>query len=312
MMRKILKINFCDFWGDFNKQFNLFLNLLNPHYDIEISENPDVLFYSCYGFEHLKYRCFKIFYTGENVRPDFRECDFSLSYDYDDYGNRNLRVPLYRWQKMENLCLKPDIEKIVATKTKFCCMLVSNPNGRERNEFFEKLSRYKKVDSGGRYLNNIGYPIENKMDFINEYKFVLSFENSSYPGYATEKMVEPMMKNCLPVYWGNPYIDRDFNPKSFINIHDYKTFDDAILEIIRIDSNDEVYRDYLEQPFFANNKMPQTLENDFISKKIYEPIESFKGRAPVSTSNFNRCYQHGNKIKKQFLSRLNKKPHWYC
>ena len=87
-------------------------------------------------------------------------------------------MPFFRWQNLESFGEKPSPEAIKATKNKFCCMVVSNSGGEERNDFFRRLSTYKKIDSGGKFLNNIGYVVENKMRFINEYKFVISFENN--------------------------------------------------------------------------------------------------------------------------------------
>lgn len=46
----MIKVNFCDFWPHFNIE-NLSLGFLQKFYNIEISENPDYLFYSVYGFE---------------------------------------------------------------------------------------------------------------------------------------------------------------------------------------------------------------------------------------------------------------------
>lgn len=312
-MKKVLKINFSDFWGDLNKQDNLFINLLKPYYEVVISEDPDVLFYSCYSFEHLKYNCFKIFYTAENVRPNFMECDFAISFDFDSYKNRNLRLPLFRWSpSLECLYLEQDVLSIIESKRKFCCMVVSNGGCKMRNKFFEQLNEYKKVDSGGKFLNNIGYQVPDKREFIKDYKFVLSFENSSYPGYTTEKIYQPMQVNCLPVFWGNPEIQKDFNTKSFINVHDYPSFRAVIEEIIRIDSDDELYRQYLEEPFFVNNKMPPELELKFIADKIFNAIESFQHKVSVSKNYINTSYGVVNKYKKKIISRLYKKQHWYC
>ncbi len=310
-MKKVLNINFSDFWGDFKKEDNLFTKLLEAHYDLQISDNPDVLIYSCYGFDHLRYKCHKIFYTAENVRPDHLECDFSISFDFDE--NKNLRLPLFRWSpSLEKLYNKRSPEEILSGKSKFCCMVVSNGNGQERNEFFAKLSKYKKVDSGGRFLNNIGYNVPDKVLFAKDYKFIIAFENSCYPGYTTEKIFQPMLVDCLPVYWGNPEIQRDFNPKSFINVHDYGSFDEAINEIIRIDQNDDAYFQYLREPYYTGNKMPQTLELDFLSNSIYKIIESFAKTKPVAGKYYNRIYQSVNKQKKRMLSRLLRKQHWYC
>ncbi len=312
-MKQPLKINFCDFWDDLDKQHNLFTELLYPYYEIELSDNPDVLFYSCYSFDHLKYKCHKIFYTGENVRPDFNECDFSLSFDWNDYGGKNLRLPLFSWSpSLAKICNRPPSQLARHTKTKFCCMVVSNSNGKERNEFFEKLSAYKKVDSGGKFLNNIGHLVQDKVLFIKDYKFVLSFENSCYHGYTTEKIFQPMLVNSIPVYWGNPAIGRDFNTRSFINVHDYNSFDEAIEEIIKIDTNDELYCKYLDEPYFKNNTVPPTLGRSFMTEKLRSIIGSFKNTKPVGSKSLNKVYQYGHAYKKRFFARLLRKQHWYC
>ena len=78
------------------------------------------------------------------------------------------------------------------------------------------MSSKEKVDSGGKFLNNVGGPVTDKLSFIKDYKFVISFENSSYPGYTTEKILEPMLVNSIPVYWGNPLVYNDFNYRTYI------------------------------------------------------------------------------------------------
>jgi len=311
-MKPKLKIQFTDFWPDFNPQENLFINLLRNYYEVEISDSPDILFYSVYDYNFIKFKCPKIYYTAENTRPNFRECDFAISFDYDDYKGRNLRMPLYRWRgDLKNLCLEKDPETIATQKTKFACMVVSNAACKERNRFFELLSQYKKVDSGGRYLNNVGGPVKDKMEFIKDYKFVLSFENSSYPGYTTEKVVEPMIVNSLPVYWGNSEIDRDFNSASMINVHAYNSFEEAIETIIRIDQDDELYKTYLSAPYFRENKFPEELEFDFIGERLHQEIEKLLRSKPVSTNVFYKPLAMANKYKRKLMSRFYRKPHFY-
>ena len=96
--------------------------------------------------------------------------------------------------------------------------MTSNPYSQKRIGFFKELSKYKKVDSGGKVLNNVGGCVEDKLEFIKDYKFVISFENSAHPGYTTEKIVDPLAMNCIPIYWGNPYVARDFNNKRFYQL----------------------------------------------------------------------------------------------
>jgi len=146
--------------------------------------------------------------------------------------------------------------------TQFCCFIASNTRHprttRKRNDFFHRLSRYKKVDAGGRAFNNIGYQVPGgpwgKIGFLKPYKFNIAFENASLPGYTTEKIVEAMAARCLPIYWGNPLIHQEFNPKSFLNAHEFRDDDALIEKIIELDQNDALYRERMAQPYFHENR----------------------------------------------------------
>ena len=73
MDKKSIKINFVDTEkGYFNNDDNLFLDILKEHYNVEISDKPDFLFYSCFGDNYKNFsNCVKIFFTNENIIPDF-------------------------------------------------------------------------------------------------------------------------------------------------------------------------------------------------------------------------------------------------
>jgi alpha(1,3/1,4) fucosyltransferase len=91
-------------------------------------------------------------------------------------------------------------------KRNFCNFVASNGNCPERNQFVEKLSKYKKVDCGGKWMNNIGYNVSDKRKFQSTYKFSIAFENDAYrkgyEWYITEKIMEPMTVNSIPIYKG--------------------------------------------------------------------------------------------------------------
>lgn len=276
MERKKIKINFSDFWGGFNRTDNYFYNLLKEDFDIEISNNPDFLFFSLFGNQHQQLNCKKIFYTGENVAPPLGYCDYSFSFDYLD-DSRNYRLPHYLlYDGYYDLQNPKSIEKNLA-KRKFCNFVVSNGNCEIRNSFFTKLSKYKKVDSGGRFMNNIGGPVQNKRQFQSEYKFTIAFENNAYrpehPGYTTEKIMEPMTVNSMPIYWGNPEIGKEFNTKSFVNYYDFKSEDDLIGYIIELDKNEDKYLEKLNQPWFTDNNIPNDNKIENIKSFLYKIFE---------------------------------------
>ena len=283
-----LRINFLDFWKDFDKKNNYFYNLLSEKYQIIIDENnPELIFYSCFGQEHLKYSCKKIFYTGENIRPNFLECDFAFSFDYNSRKN-HYRLPLYSlyiehhnmFDKLRVNRSEKELKEIWATKNKFCCMVVSNPNSKERINFFKKLSKIKKIDSGGSVLNNVGGRVKDKMEFINNYKFVMSFENELYDGYTTEKILEPIVMDSIPIYWGNKKVNLDFNPKRFINYYDFDSEEDLFNRIVEIENNPELAIEIIKQPIFAKGKIEYKKERENI---LYEIIKVYKSeKKPIA------------------------------
>jgi len=251
---KTIKIDFCGFWQGFDRCNNYFTQLLSKYYHVVVCEDPDFLFYSTVTDDHKKYNCCKIYYTPESFTPNYLECDYAISFDMKEH-ERNLRLPLYLLYGDMNQLLSPkkpysDVRK---KHTRFCNMVVSNARATKRIEFFHLLNEYKQVDSGGKYLNNIGGPIENKMEFISQYKFTFSFENKIYPGYTTEKLVEPMFCGSMPIYWGNPHIATEFNTRSFINWDDYGSDQAVIDRIIELDTNDQLYEEVYNEPFFHNN-----------------------------------------------------------
>lgn len=276
MQKKKIKINFSDFWGGFNRTDNYFYNLLKEEFNVEISNNPDYLFFSLFGNQHQQLNCKKIFYTGENISPPLDYCDWSFSFDYLD-NPRNYRLPHYLLYPGYYDLQKPkEINKSLANR-KFCNFVVSNGNCAERNNFFTKLSKYKKVDSGGTFMNNIGGPVQDKRQFQSEYKFSISFENNAYrpqnSGYTTEKIMEPMTVNSMPIYWGNPDIGLEFNTKSFINYYDFKSEDDLVGYIIELDKNDDKYLEKLKQPWFTDYNIPENNKIENIKSFLYKIFE---------------------------------------
>lgn len=302
-----LKINFTDFWPLFDKKDNYFINLLSKHYEVVISDEPDVLFYSCYGSDYLKFKCIRVFFSAENMRPDFNGCDFAMTFDYNN-DPRHYRLPLYHiyttyYGAMENLLksrTREEAMEVLRSKKKFCCMVVSNPHSKKRIDFFYELSRHKQVDSGGRYLNNVGGPVGNKLDFIRDYKFVIAFENSSYPGYTTEKILEPLVTDSIPIYWGNPIVNNDFNEKSFINYDHYQDVQKLINKLLEIDQNDDLAIEYLMQSKLPDGKIPEYVRDENVTIFLKSIINNKDNIQPVAMS--SRKLVHSLRRRKDMLS----------
>jgi hypothetical protein len=271
---KNLRINFADFWPNFDKTDNYFYWMLSQKYNVEISDQPELLFFSV-DYSHARERerfkgCKRIFYTGENVRPNFGKedidygryligpCDGALSFDYSS-DERNFRFPL--WAFMLNWFDRPYIHerdpafligldnitktigKYAIEKNKFCNFVFSNHSGM-RTEIYDSISKYKHIDSPGKLLNNMEYLTGRgdqigKMLFLCNYKFTIAAENSQYDGYITEKILHPFSVGSIPIYWGSKIIE-EFNPDAFINANDM-SMGDLVDKVRDIDTDDEKY-----------------------------------------------------------------------
>ena len=258
--RRTIKVQFLDYWNtlDPNGTGYLLQQILGRHYELEVSDDPDYVFFSAMGESHwtVSDRCVKIYHTGENVAPDFNACDYAIGFEWMDFGDRYIRIPLYLFYDRDMLDrmvhkheLPPDWD-LAAEKPDFCSFVVSNHRNPHRNEAFRKLSEYKKVDSGGRYMNNVGGPVVDKFAFDCRHKFSLCFENGSHSGYTTEKLAQALAARTVPIYWGDPDVGKVFNTKAFVNVADFDSLEAALQRVQELDSNDELYLSVLREPAF--------------------------------------------------------------
>lgn len=275
---KLKRIYFKDFWSSFSKKNNYFTELLTKYgYEFEIVDtDPDIIFFSVFGKYHKKKfidkNIKKIFYTGENKRSYWKsivkDADLNLTFEKTSKYN-NIRLPLWILYGYDK---KMQLEK--KKSEGFCCFVYSN-NVKHRNAFCRKLSNYKKVDCGGRCLNNVGGKVKNKLEFQKKYKFCIAYENSVQPGYTTEKILEAFKSNCIPIYYGSETIKDDFNPKTFINAHDFDNDKDLINYIKKVDTDESLYNSYMNKPIFSKKWLdifndPEETYFKNIAQKIME------------------------------------------
>lgn len=308
---KNIKIYFCGFWMSFNFMDNFIVNTLKKKYNVIIDKNPDYVFFTRFDSEIYKYKCVRIFYNAENFAADFNLCDYAIGFDELTFGDRYLRYPLYlvsdytyyptdnyakdmEEAKKKHLFSEEDLHK----KDGFCSIVVSREGCNEREIFFEKLNEYKAIASGGRWNNNVGGAIKDKLEFTKKFKFSIAFENSSTPGYTTEKLMQAFAAQTIPIYYGNPYIGREFNEDAFINVHCYNSWDDVVEEVKRIDLNDELYMKMIKSQTFVSGmieKKELELQN-FLFHIVDQNIENAKRRHGQLIQKYERKYMVGTMI----------------
>lgn len=178
--------------------------------------------------------------------------------------------------------LKKD-DGVFERKHKFCAFINSHLVV-ERELFFTKLSKYKRVDSYAGPSKNTDLPndiaqkyrISDKShseehfeydyskinrELFKDYKFVICFENSFIDDYITEKLPNVMLGNSIGIYRGASNVGEFFNTKSFINYDEYGSDEAVIEKIIELDKDDEKYRAMLNEPYFKDGVVPKRFKN---------------------------------------------------
>jgi hypothetical protein len=270
--------------------------IYNNYNFIEDNTAAHTVYYYATKLKQIPKGTIKIEIPIENKFPRMHISDWAFSVKYDDHINdkRHMRLPTYTRLGAGKDLIKDDAydpQKIMKEKTKFCAFIYWNGSVKFRNKFFHALSKYKRVDSPGRACNNMppigGHKNWNqvyahihganagkrdieKINFLRKYKFCIAFANESSPGYTSEKIYHAMLANCIPIYWGNPLVHRDFNTKSFANYHDHKSIDALIDCIIKLDKDDDAYLTCLKQPWLPNNKLTPWLTPSNYTKRFKE------------------------------------------
>jgi hypothetical protein len=178
----------------------------------------------------------KIWWTGEDVRPPFQEgYDLFISFDQDGLSGKNVCFPLFysellfpnqdAFQRLGGPV--PEAASLTRPRMKtttsgFACAFINNPEPT-RLRAVEYLSKYGQVEIYGKISNT---PNTRKLPNAQGFKFVLCFENSLFPGYITEKLLDAYLCGAVPLYWGDLGNEPHINRNSFINAKDFESLED--------------------------------------------------------------------------------------
>ncbi|GAA7279778.1 glycosyltransferase family 10 [Helicobacter pylori] len=307
--------------------------ILSQHYTITLHQNPnepsDLVFGNPLGSARkiLSYQNAKrVFYTGENEVPNFNLFDYAIGFDELDFNDRYLRMPLYYAslhykaelahdttapykiktdspyalkpshyfeENHPNLCALINNESD-PLKRGFASFVASNSNAPKRNAFCDALNSIEPVTGGGAVRNTLGYKVGNKSEFLSQYKFNLCFENSQGYGYVTEKILDAYFSHTIPIYWGSPSVAKDFNPKSFVNVHDFNNFDEAIDYVRYLHTHPNAYLDMLYENPLNTLDGKAYFYQDLSFKKILDFFKTILENDTIYHNNLSTLYRDLN------------------
>ncbi|XP_041819977.1 4-galactosyl-N-acetylglucosaminide 3-alpha-L-fucosyltransferase 9-like [Chelmon rostratus] len=131
-------------------------------------------------------------------------------------------------------------------KDKLVCWVVSNwkPNYK-RVQFYNEMKNHVMIHTYGREFDK-DLTKQEYSKIVSSCKFYLSFENSIYKDYITEKLYRPMSLGTVPVVLGPSRQNyEDHIPgDSFIHVNDFSTPKELAERLIYLDQNNSKYMRY--------------------------------------------------------------------
>ena len=279
-------------------------------------DEPDYLFVFAYVYNNPKlFKIFRrlsrrkemirIFCWGECLYPDLNIFDYAVQFcrkfrDRDRISTLPTRMAWFEHDDFENNITHAQALEILKSKHRFCNFLYSNAFPFPyRDNLFYALSGYKKIDSLGKHLNNVGTLISGETDgtftsmmrlaavIKSRYKFTITAENARFEGYNSEKLFTSFMAHSVPIYWGNPYVAEEYNPEAFVNCNDYDTVDAVVERVKEIDADDDLWAHIVSQPLQTQAQKETSLTEyehykEFMINIFSQPLRKAK-RIPEGT-----------------------------
>ena len=273
-MTKTVKVNFTKFWRSFNFWDLQKMFAFCPDVHLVLSDQPDLVFESVFKGESAAdlwpgVDC--IWYTGENVVPPLADSRYqyfvSFARGVDD--DRHLRVPntFFRYVR-EGVSFEPLVgtgSTAALKRRKDIVFLHGGFPKALRTKFVKRLMKERPVDCPGRVLNNcarIGGSVAEKDHLFRQYRYAICFENSIGSGYVTEKLPDAMRAGCIPIYWGDPEVGRDYNTDSFLDLSQLDDVDQMVEHFLAFDRDVARQKYTLTQSYFHDHTPPTEMQVD--------------------------------------------------
>src|SRR5437879_9856632 len=101
-----------------------------------------------------------------------------------------------------------------------------------------------------------------------------------------------MRARCVPIYWGNPRVHEEFNPRSFLNYFDFPNQDALVERILELDRDDAKFLEALRQPYFHGDQPNEW----FSSKRLLDFFERIFTETITPVARQRRFFQIGRWI----------------
>ncbi len=263
-------------------------SFINYHFP-KSTNKPDIRLISVFGPRFLiKCREKKtIFYSAENLHNDhywdkwadscLGAVDLSIGFDYIDAPNY-CRIPYwiithfpYDGDERKIAEKIKSINNAKSLQTKDCALIARDCINGLRTEIYNNLKDIINIECPSRLFHNTDELKtkfhDNKLEYLNQFKFNICPENSNSPGYVTEKIFDAFASGSIPIYYGsdnNPE-PNIINPKAVLFWNFKGDNSETIKKIKLLATNSDAYEEFASQ-----NKL--TSEANMYIQQLYKQL----------------------------------------
>jgi hypothetical protein len=111
-------------------------------------------------------------------------------------------------------CWIKEEDQQVYHKSRLASIIASSKNWMPGHQL-----RHSVISSAPSYLDVAGRgyrEMEYKLEMLKDHCFHVVIENTRIPGYFTEKLIDSFMTGTVPIYWGDPDIEKVFDTRGMI------------------------------------------------------------------------------------------------
>ncbi|GHG98919.1 glycosyltransferase family 10 domain-containing protein [Pseudodonghicola xiamenensis] len=111
----------------------------------------------------------------------------------------------------------PEWRDLPLDKTAMCSLIASAKRDSEGHKLRHAMVDWSRVSGQDVTVLGRGYtPFEAKAEGLAPYRYSIVIENVQETNYFSEKLMDAVLCNTVPIYWGCPNLDRFMNPEGII------------------------------------------------------------------------------------------------
>lgn len=185
----------------------------------------------------------RIWFSGENFRYTPDSADGYICFDESDDSENVFHFPYWMYRLDWGFNSPEFVEQAEArslhrrrsldVRKRNVCMF-SNTREPGKMKILKAVEQVLPVEKFGSAFRN---PVANKYEISRTFGLQICPENSIYPGYVTEKLIEAWHCGNVPIWQGLDF-NQHFNPEAIIDVTHLNV--EEISELIRNITNDEL------------------------------------------------------------------------